>query len=264
MSHRPNILRRARWETALACQRARRHLRPVPALDRLPLGLWARLAAPDAAAVVAELGRRVGRATFVQVGSHDGVSNDPLFETVRRHRWRGVLVEPMPEPFARLRANYAAALGLDGLAFENAAVGRSEGTIELFVARRADGDPPWVSQLASSDRQVLLRHADELADLDRRVSAVRVPSVRLPTLVARHRLERIDVLHVDAEGADLSVLEQIDLGAAWAPAAIVFEKKHLDPGQYRRTYRAFRRSGYRRVALWPDELWYRRREVAAR
>lgn len=245
----------AQWEAGLWQLRSRRRLRRLGPLRRLPFGGWARLAAPDARSMVSELGRRHGGdVVFVQVGANDGVSNDPLFDTVRRWRWRGVLVEPLPGLFDRLVLNYA---GADDLAFENVAIGEASDVLELFTVQPRPGDPEWVTQLASFDRRVVLRHCPELPDLVARIQPVRVPAVRLPDLVARHGLERVDLLHVDTEGYDLHVLDQIELGASWAPRYVLFEKKHLAAGDYRRCYGRFARAGYRRVRLWPDELWYR-------
>ena len=65
---------------------------------------------------------------FVQIGANDGVRNDPLWETVTRLRLRGLLVEPVPDLFARLKANYS---DCPNLLFEQAA-----------VAHRAGNNPP--------------------------------------------------------------------------------------------------------------------------
>ncbi len=44
------------------------------------------------------------RVTFVQIGANDGVWNDPIEPYLRGEKWRGVLVEPVPYVFARLKA----------------------------------------------------------------------------------------------------------------------------------------------------------------
>ena len=45
--------------------------------------------------------------TFLQIGAFDGVGDDDLRELIWRHRLRGVLVEPQPAAFARLKETYA-------------------------------------------------------------------------------------------------------------------------------------------------------------
>jgi hypothetical protein len=35
---------------------------------------------------------------FIGIGANDGVTHDPLYPFVRDFRWRGIIVEPIPEP----------------------------------------------------------------------------------------------------------------------------------------------------------------------
>ena len=44
--------------------------------------------------------------TFLQIGAFDGRQNDPLYQFITRYHWRGVLVEPMPDAFAKLQEAY--------------------------------------------------------------------------------------------------------------------------------------------------------------
>jgi hypothetical protein len=47
---------------------------------------------------------RSGRAaTFVQIGSNDGTTGDPLRTFTEANDWSGLLVEPVPYVFARLQ-----------------------------------------------------------------------------------------------------------------------------------------------------------------
>ena len=85
---------------------------------------------------------------FVQIGAMDGVVDDPLREHVLASGWRGLLVEPLPDMFERLRANYA---GREGLRFERTAIVDRSGPVEMF---RVDPQqlarfPSWVGGLSS-------------------------------------------------------------------------------------------------------------------
>ncbi len=151
-------------------------------------------------------------------------------------------------------ANYT---GVPGLSFQPVAVGAEPGVRSIHLVDPRPGDPPWVGQLASFDRQVVLRHADEVADLADRVREVPVEVVTLTQLLERAGLDRVDVLHVDAEGHDLSIIDQVDPDAPWAPSVIVFEKKHLTPEDFHRSVGRLRHAGYHAVDLWPDQLLYR-------
>src|SRR6266702_2735109 len=45
---------------------------------------------------------------FIQIGSNDGISGDPLREfIVASAKWHGAFVEPVPQIFEKLRQNYS-------------------------------------------------------------------------------------------------------------------------------------------------------------
>lgn len=196
---------------------------------------------------------------FVQVGSHDGRTDDPVHATAVRYPVRGILVEPVPQLFARLSSTYADAAGLT---LVNAAVGPEEGRASFHWVQPRPGDPPWVDQLGSFSRDVILRHGDDVADLDERITALPVDCRTLASLVAEHAFDRVDLLHVDAEGWDFAILQTVDFTAAWAPRFILYEQKHL--GDDKVAARAFlRRRGYRTVDFDMDVFAYRARRAGA-
>ena len=246
--------RRPAWHVPVAALR-RRMVRSGWMDAHLPWPLWCALAGADAIAVAWVLARRAGRPLrFVQIGSNDGVVHDPIHVVVRTYGWTGVLVEPIPELFEKLKANYA---DVPGLAFENAAVGDRDGCSRLYGVRARAGDPYWVDQLSSFDRSTVLSHAAVLEDLESRIVEIPVETLTLPSLVRRHDLTSVDLLHVDVEGFDFEVLRQIDFAAEWAPRFVIFERQHLDRATDARARRMLRHAGYRCVDIWPDMLAYR-------
>jgi FkbM family methyltransferase len=135
------------------------------------------------------------RPTFVHIGANDGSSGDPLRHLIQRGEMKGLLVEPQPEPFARLQANYA---HLDGLAFENAAVTDFEGPVEMLTA----SSRTTIGSL-TPERTILHLH-------DGALERVTVDGRRFDTIVSDHGLERFDMLQTDTEGYDYKVLRQVD------------------------------------------------------
>jgi len=245
-----------------ALARFRRRAARVDWLNKhLPWPVWCAVGAADSLTVAWVVALRARRPlTFVQIGSNDGVIHDPLHQVVRTCRWSGVLVEPVPAMYERLVANYE---GVAGLAFENAAVGTVDGTMTLYSIDPRPGDPYWVEQTASFDRATLESHGDRVAGVKDRIVEAPVASVTLPTLVAGHGLEAIDLLHVDVEGYDFEVLKQIDFSASWAPTFIIYEREHFDAETDQAARRMLRTAGYRLVDIWPDQFAYRAAPEAA-
>jgi FkbM family methyltransferase len=164
--------------------------------------------------------------TFVQVGSNDGTTGDPLRAVSERFHWRGVLVEPVPYVYDRLRAMRGANRRLS---LENVAVADRDGTASFSHLKRAHGNedvPVWYDQLGSFSLEILLSHEDEIPNLRERLITTDVETVTFDTLCARHGIDRLDLIHVDTEGYDWEILRRIDL-RRYQPSLLLFEHRHL-------------------------------------
>jgi FkbM family methyltransferase len=177
----------------------------------------------------------------MQIGANDGVAGDPLVEGFRHTRWSGLLVEPVPHLYDMLVARYR---DRPGVRIERAAVSTYDGEAPLYCLRAVPGESPeWFNQLATLDREVLLKHRSSIPEIDSLLVEERVPTVRLETLLARHQVSRIDLLVIDTEGHDFEVLRTLDL-ARFAPTLLMFEHQHLSEGDKKAAYALLERAGY--------------------
>jgi FkbM family methyltransferase len=247
------------WQFVL---RFRRRMSLFRFSDRLPWSVWLRLCGWDAAVIAEAIGRFSDPGlTVVQVGANDGLLHDPVHALVAERGWKGVLIEPVPSIFEALLQNYS---GADGLSFENAAIGATDGTMPIYYVTPRDGDPDFLRALASFDRTVLESHAWAVPDIAERVQQLNVPTLRLATLVERYEITLIDLFVSDTEGYDYEILKQIDFDAPWAPRFIIFEAKHLDRATLHEAKRRLRRSGYKWLSTWQDVFAYRETPQGAR
>lgn len=169
-----------------------------------------------------------GPGAVLQIGAHDGVMDDPVHASILRWKLPALLVEPMPDFFARLQANYASQ---SGVAFENVAVSTSRGEATLYRLANDRALPAWAHGMASFNRQVILEHKDwpELRnlDLEKLIVNVRVPVLTVADLLAKHpALGPILVLQIDTEGHDYQVLRSA-VAAGCLPPIINYEHAHL-------------------------------------
>lgn len=167
-----------------------------------------------------------GPARVVQIGSNDGKTGDPLYPLFQRHpAWRGVLVEPIPYIFAKLKSNYPDTNRFD---LANVAIGEDGKVPFYFVDKKAINDLPdlpyWYDQLGSFDRGHIVKELDGV--LEPYIRSMEVESVPLSALLDRYAVGAIDVLHIDAEGYDWKVLQQLDL-ERFKPTFILCEHHHL-------------------------------------
>ena len=168
---------------------------------------------------------RDGPVFAVQIGANDGISNDPIRTFIERYGWQALLVEPLPDIFARLEQNYR---GFSGVRLANCAIG-PEGPLTLYRVQAEVGNRfPWLHELASFDRDVVLRHQVFFPDLARYVVEEKVPCLPFSTLMERHDATGIDALVVDTEGYDFEILRQVDF-KRYRPRIVLYEHKHLSP-----------------------------------
>ncbi|ONH33926.1 FkbM family methyltransferase [Pseudofrankia asymbiotica] len=241
---------------------ARNFVRRVPVANaRLPLdvwsGLWGGADGPgiDAVSIIGRIADQAGRPlTVVQVGANDGSMGDPLHDTIVKHRWRALLVEPLPHLFAALKKNYA---GVPNLSFEQAAIGLVDGTMTMYSVTPRPGDPVWAIGLSSFRRDVIMESQDEIPDIADRITEVEVPVMRLDTLLRKHGIDRVDVLQTDTEGYDFEILRQIDYSRWAAPRHLIYEACHLDGTTLDKTHEMLTAAGYTIVPAGYDEYAYR-------
>jgi len=182
-------------------------------------------------------------ATFVQVGANDGSARDPLRIQIRRRRWRGIMVEPVPYVFQRLANRYS---GHPRVELEQAAIADRIDSLPFFHLREAEpGEQVWqyYHALGSFRREVLLKHRNFIPDIDERVVETRVPCTTLADLCARHGMPEIDLLFIDTEGYDYEILKTVDFERQ-RPRVVVYEHIHLNPGDRREARALLERHGY--------------------
>lgn len=177
---------------------------------------------------------------FIQVGAFDGLVQDPLRKYVARCGWHGVMVEPQARPAARLRELYK---DNDRIAVLQAAVDRQVGTRAFFTVESPEA-PSWAGALASFDKNVVLKHADDIPGLDRMIKEVSVDCITFDSILARVPEGRLDLLQIDTEGADAFILslfpfEQIK------PAIVCWEVRHLSLREREECLALLARHGYR-------------------
>lgn len=177
--------------------------------------------------------------TFIEVGANDGTSSgDPIREFIVKYPWKGVLVEPQPDVFEALKANYAGFE--DRISFENVAISNSPTPLELYRVPQDSKSKHKGSSIASFDHKITAKQAQTRPnDLDK----ITVPTARLDDIVARYGLTSFDVLQLDTEGYDFEVLQTLDLTKT-RPWLIGFEHGHLSPAAIDSMTRHLNAHGY--------------------
>src|ERR1043165_5999095 len=141
-------------------------VRYVPEFDR-PFAILPRL-----------VRERIGRDTpffFIQVGANDGIVDDPLRDLIVNNRLHGLLIEPLPDIFTRLKHNYREQ---SQLLFENVAIVDEPGVVPIHRVRNDVAGPEHWGTIASFTRANLLRQGVPAKSIE----TSSVPGVTLASL----------------------------------------------------------------------------------
>ncbi len=201
-----------------------------------------RLAAPKLLRAFADA---YPEAFFVEIGSNDGEQHDHLRPFILARAWRGIMVEPVPHVFERLRRNYGA---IERVALENAAIADRDGTLPFFYpappeAAELERLPDWYDGIGSLSREAVVGHARQIPDLEARVVRAEVEGLTYASLCRRHGAPRVDLLVIDTEGHDWQILRSLDLSGE-RPRLIVYEHFHLSAEERIEARAHLERAGY--------------------
>lgn len=197
-------------------------------------------------------GRASRRFRFVQIGANDGVRFDGLYGFVTSHPSSGIVVEPLPDMFERLRANYA---DYPAIVPVNKGIHESARSAPLYrvapsAMARYEG---WASGIASFDREHLVRHGVSQQDIIEQS----VACVPLMELLEETAMLDADLLQIDTEGYDSAILRMLDL-TRFRPALIKYEHKTMTAAERQAHVNRLSQAGYQCAAEGTDTIAWRK------
>lgn len=187
---------------------------------------------------------------FLQVGGMDGKRYDPIYAFAKHYAWRGLVLEPLPDLFEALAANYADCPNVTPV---NAALTEADGERDMVrVTRdavREGAVPLWAEGLGTfhPERNALGgvgTGPDLHATLQKHMRREPVRCMTLRSLADSHDLMRVDLLHVDAEGSELTILRQVD-AEGFRPRVVHLEYWALPPHERGQVIGLLAERGYR-------------------
>ena len=197
--------------------------------------------------------RQLPEVAFIQIGSNDGISIDPIREfVVANAKWHGAFVEPVPQIFEQLRRNYSYLRGRK-LAFFNVAVSRDDGAKQFWKIRDEclPEFPLFAYQIGSFDREHILKHFSAFPDLEAKIEAIEVPCKTYEQVREQAGLSSVHVLHLDVEGHEDQILNSIDFSCS-KPLIILFETCHMSESVKGRILTMLQSHAYRLQEAGPD------------
>jgi FkbM family methyltransferase len=211
--------------------------------------------------IVRDYKQQVPDPFLVQIGANDGKTADPITDLIQKYHLQGVLVEPQPNIFRQLVENYR---DNPQLAFENSLITAQDGTGQLYIIRETQEVelPTWCYQIASLDRQTMLRLLAEQkhnANLPEQIASlieeVSLPALSFSSLLKKHKIDKVDILVIDTMGYDFEIIKMIPFEMV-QPAIINFEHSLLSPEDQRNCFEYLKALGYGMVQISVDTIAY--------
>jgi|ERR1700733_5674640 FkbM family methyltransferase len=190
------------------------------------------------------LPKLVHEPVFVKVGAADGITADPFSALqLNGSNWRGLLIEPVPYYFDRLKANFPDARRFS---VEQVAIGAPAGEAAFYYVDETaklsiPNLPAWYEQLGSFDRSHITKHLNGV--LEPFIVECKVQVRPLSDVLRRNGIQDVHLLIIDAEGHDYEVVKTLDL-AVYAPLLIFVEHQHLPAAQKTEMVQLLRELGY--------------------
>lgn len=159
---------------------------------------------------------------FIQIGGNDGISFDTLYTKVTTRNATGLILEPSPRYFEKLKSNYKNFKSIQLLPY---AIFENTGTLELFELNEIGlkNHPAWAAGIGS----VNIHHLSNLNVKLEEIERVRVEGITFDNLLDSHpEFLTVDYLQIDTEGYDFQILTSIDF-QRFSARMIKFEFKNL-------------------------------------
>lgn len=176
---------------------------------------------------------------FIQIGANDGIRFDDLYFIVTSHRWQGIVIEPLPNIYARLVTNYQDYKDIIPI---NIAIHPSSKFASIYYVdnKSLSEYPDWVTGIASMNKEHLFHSG--IADED--ISEQIVECISLMDVVEKYDFYNTDVLQIDTEGFDFEIIKTIDFKKL-KPRLIKFEWMNLSASDQKSVSNMLVQHGYK-------------------
>ncbi|OYX15704.1 MAG: hypothetical protein B7Z16_12950 [Algoriphagus sp. 32-45-6] len=192
---------------------------------------------------------------FIQVGAHDGTHNDPISLFRNRPNWSGLLLEPNPRVYARLVKTLAkSSPSCQAL---NVAISEEGGVMSFYLVRNPElcRGGHFSDQVSSFDRSHVEKMVGKFgysqSESNYWIEETKVDTITFANLLDRLPNKHLDLLFIDAEGADFRLLKTFPF-AHFRPRMLVFEFAHLTTDEIREIMPFLSENGYSFVAIGED------------
>jgi len=142
-------------------------------------------------------------ASFLEMGGYDGAAESTSWLFEQCYGWRGILIEASPQPFEALLRNRPSSLNL----------------------RLAACAAPGTLLMASTNHPTTNRAVNRVSDLAGATGLINATCGPIGLRLSQLFISRLDLFSLDVEGAEMAVLQTLDLGTRLAVGVMMVEAR---------------------------------------
>lgn len=177
--------------------------------------------------------------TIIQIGANDGISHDNIYNFIKEHNTKGLLVEPVKEYYLKLCENYK---NYPKLIKVNVALHPTEKEVKIYRVKQEYETilPEWANGIASLNQ----KHHIKLGIPSEAIVEEIVPAKSFSQLMEDFDdISSIDLIQIDTEGFDFEILKMIDFNK-YLPNIIKFEHCNLLNTDYKAAKKLLKENNY--------------------
>jgi FkbM family methyltransferase len=162
---------------------------------------------------------------LVSIGSHTGFW---LKEEIEKQVGKILLIEPVKHNLDELRQNVK---NNKNVIIEECAITNRDQIKEFYYVKHSSVvklKKHWASGIGSFNKMHILNHKRKNFQIEENdIETVNINCLSFKSLVEKYKIEKINKLIIDVEGAEYEILKSIDYNLITINQ-IMFEKKHFD------------------------------------
>jgi len=186
---------------------------------------------------------------FIQIGSGDGIYDDPIRKYIIKYKWKGIMLEPIPINFKKLIESYPIGNNIE---FVNKAIFNKKGFQPIYTIDKITSKMPKYAHLISSFYPKIIQNHPISND---NITTIEVECVTFNDLIREYNITELDLLHIDCEGYDTEIIKSIDFSKI-KPNIIMYEYIHTQSEANQQTKELLEREGYTTLQIGYDIIAY--------
>lgn len=112
-----------------------------------------------------------------------------------------------------------------------------------YISGNIKGLPDWTEQLASFKKDHLLKHEEKAPGLSKYIKHQIIRTISFNGLIDQFKLDRIDVLQINAEGMDVQLLSWFPFERI-KPSVLHYEVAHMTTEEHEKVGSRLKKYGY--------------------